>query len=110
MNMKRVCLFLLLIFVAAGVAVAQRSANSGVSATVTTKPGVGRARFYIADVQNTNPHNVSVEVVFTVTRGGDVARQSTRVIVPKRQTKSIQIVSGTDLRVRIVELKVTALE
>ena len=122
MNWKRVWLVLFLFSVViVGTAFAQRAENSGVSAIITTKPGVGNAKFYSAEVRNANPYNVSVEIVFTAnreetTRGGNtrnginVVPQSTRIIVPARQTKSVQIASGTDLRVRIVELNVKPLQ
>ena len=111
MNLKKVSFFVILILLAAGLLFSQRSTDARVSATVSTKPGAGNSKFYFANVRNNNSYNVRVEVVFTTTlRSGETTRaQYAHLSVPARQTKSIQITSGTILRVNIVELNVTRL-
>ena len=118
MNGKRMWLVLFLLSVVVGIVFAQRSDNPGVSATLTTQPGVGRAKFYNAEVRNANPYAVNVEIFYSAVSEGAANRhpnainlpQSTRVSVPAKQTKSVPLTSGTDLRVRIVELKVKSLQ
>lgn len=111
MNLKKAGLFVIFVSVVLVALFAQRDSNAGVSATITSKPGAGRSNFYYADVRNTNPYRVSVEIIYTFTRSGSTSRpQSTWATIPARQTRSIQIISGSDLRVRIVGINVTPLE
>ena len=107
MNMKKTAFFILLVLFATGIVFAQRGTpnpSAGVSYTMTTKPGVGWSQFHIAEVRNTYPYSVNVEIRYSVTRNGNTFPvRSVFATIGPRQTRNVQITSGIDLRVRVVE-------